>query len=470
MGLSIETGPTTGNQNLTFFPPGSVKELGAIAWPLILSSLSMSLMNFFNRFFLSHYSIEALEAAACAMNLAFLFQIPCLRITTFAQVLVARFAGSQEPSKIGSVIWQMIWLSFLSLVITLPLSLAVGPLFFQGTVVEKIGSSYFSCLMFANFLFPLGGALGAFFAGQGRTKTLITVLATAHVLQITLDRVLIFGISGIFSPLGAFGAVISTVVSQFFYCFTLFCLFLRKKERTLYATNAWSFKTNLFKECLYLGIPRSFAKMLILAAWSGSIAILTRKGGDYLLAFTFGTSLYAFFSCLNEGLGQGLITVASYYLGKKEPQYLSQIAKSSLMMMTGILVFLSIFLLFFPKLLIDTLFPLTLAPHEMSLLVYSSHGLWFFFLCDGLFWIGFSFLNALKEMKFYFIYTFLTVLFFNYLPIYFAYEVGSWNPSKIWWMMSLPCLASAIAYYFRIKTKLRILKMQKIELKNEYVI
>ena len=460
MSLPLTKDEVAKDQKLTFFSPGSVKELGTIVWPLVLSFLSTCLMNFFNRLFLSHYSVEALEASVCAMNLALLFQIPCMRITTFAQVLVARFAGSQELSKIGSVVWQMIWLSFFSLFITLPLSFVVSSLFFQGSAVEKIGSPYFSCLMFANFLFPLGGAIGAFFAGQGRTKTLITVLAVAHVLQIALDRLLIFGIPSIFSPLGAFGAAISTVVSQSFYCFILFWLFLRKKEWTMYATNAWRFKANLFKECLYLGTPRSFAKMIILAAWSGSIAILTHKGGDYLLVFTLGTSLYTFFSCLNEGLGQGLITVASYYLGRKEPQYLSQIAKSSLMILAGILVFLSIFLLFFPQLLISTLLPLALTPHEVSLLVYSSYGLCFFFLCDGLSWIGFAFLNALKDMKFYFIYTLLTVLFFNYLPIYFAYQVSNWNAAKIWWIMSLPCLASAIAYYFRITTKLRTLTLQ----------
>jgi Na+-driven multidrug efflux pump len=178
-----------------------------------------------------------------------------------------------------------------------------------------------------------------------------------------------------------------------------------------------------------------------------------------------GTSLYASFSCLNEGLVHGLITVASYYLGRKNPHYFSSISKSSLMVLTGILVFLSFFLLFSPRLMISTLFPHSLTAQEMSLLIYSCYGLWFFFLCEGLSGIGFAFLNALKEMKFYFIYTFLTVLFFNYLPFYFAYQIGSWSAAHIWWIMSLPCLASAIAYYFRITAKLSILSTQQTQQK-----
>jgi len=471
--LSINT---PGYQNLTRFLPGSVKELGSIAWPLVLSFLSVSLMSFFNRLFLSHYSVEALEASVSAMNLAFLFQIPCMRITSISQVFVARFAGSREFEKMGAVIWQMIWLSLLTLALTLPLGLFTGKLFFQGTIVEKIGFPYFSCLMFGNFLFPLAAGLGAFFAGQGRTKTITISLAIAHVIQIVLDRVLIFGIEGLLPPQGAFGAAISTLSAQGLYCSLLLFLFLRRKERSLHGTDRWRLQPKLLKECIYLGTPRALAKMLILAAWAGSVAILTHLGGDYLLAFSLGTSLYTFFSCLNEGLGQGLITVASFYLGGKQQQYIRQIAKPALVMLAGILAFLALFLIFFPQLLITTFFPHKLSAQQISILVYSCYGLWFFFLCDGLSWIGFGFLNALKEMKFYFIYTLLTVFFFNYLPMHFAYQTGHAGVEMIWLLMSIPCLASAVAYFFRIVKKLQafainnrsaLLKKENVGLSDE---
>jgi MATE family multidrug resistance protein len=456
------------NHTLTRFLPGSVKELGSITWPLVLSLLSMALMNFFNRFFLSHYSVEALEASISAMNLAFLFQIPCMRITSIAQVFVARFWGAKKLEGIGPAVWQMIWLSFLSMFITLPLGLGIGSLFFHGTVVEVIGYPYFSFLMFANFLFPLAGALGAFFIGLGQTKTITISLAIAHVIQICLDKILIFGIPGILDPQGAFGAAISTVVAQSLYCSILFYLFLQSKNRSVLQTGLWQIRITLFKECIFLGMPRAIGKLLILAAWAGSLAIITHRGGDYLLAFSLGISFYAFFSCLNEGLGQGLITVASYYMGGQQSQYLPRIARSSLVMLAGIISFLSLFLLFFPKLLITTFFPHALSPEQLYMLVYTCHGLWFFFICDGLSWIGFGFLNALKETKYYLLYTASTVLFFNYLPIYFAYQNSNWGVEMLWWIMSLPCLASAIAYFFRILKTLNVLKAKNLDIINEH--
>jgi len=86
--LSINT---PGYQNPTRFLPGSVKELGSIAWPLVLSFLSVSLMSFFNRLFLSHYSVEALETSVSAMNPAFLFQLPYKQIPSISQLFMACF-------------------------------------------------------------------------------------------------------------------------------------------------------------------------------------------------------------------------------------------------------------------------------------------------------------------------------------------------------------------------------------------
>ena len=206
---------------------------------------------------------------------------------------------------------------------------------------------------------------------------------------------------------------------------------------------------------IFLGAPRAFAKLAIVAAWAGANAILTHKAGDYLLAFSIGTSIYAVFSCLNEGLGQGIITAVSYYIGGKQLKTLPQIARSSLVILGGILFILSFFLLLFPQFPIQFFSAGNLSPEQLSFLIATCHGLWFFFFCDGLSWIGFGFINALKEMKFYLIYTLSTVFFFNYLPLHLAFRHGNWNVEMLWWIMSLPCLASAIAYYFRIKEKIR---------------
>ncbi len=440
-------------QQLTKHPSGSVKELGSIVWPLVLSLLSTSLMGFCNRLFLSHYSIEALEASVSAMNLALLFQIPCMRITSIAQVLVARLSGAQQFNKIGSVIWQMIWFSLITMVATVPLGLVTGHFFFRNTVIEAAGSLYFASLMFGNFLFPLGAALASFFTGIGNTRMIIAMTLMAHVLHVTLDYFLIFGIPGFLDPQGAFGAAVATIVAEGFYCLLLFVLFLRKREQKFYGTSAWPLQFSVLKEGIVLGLPRAISKLLILAAWAASVAILTYKGGDYLLSFSLGASIFTLFSCFNEGIGQGLMTVVSFYLTAEKKQSLFTILRSAVILLIGGLALLAGFLIIFPDLIVKTFFANQLSTDQAQILLASCYGLWFFFLSEGVSWIGYSILNAYKDTKFIMIYTTCTVFVFNYLPLYLAFHVGNWPAERIWWLMGIPCLASALAYIFRIRHK-----------------
>ncbi|MGH2612581.1 MAG: MATE family efflux transporter, partial [Rhabdochlamydiaceae bacterium] len=167
----------TENRLLTSYPLGSFREFSMICSPLILSLFFICLMGTCDRFFLSHYSLQALEACGSASYLAFLFQIPCMKITSVAQVFVGQYRGAEQSGRIGEVVWQMIWFSFLTMFLTLPLGTVTASYFFANTSLQELGLSYFNSLMLANFLFPLGAALAAFFTGQGQTGVISWVMA-----------------------------------------------------------------------------------------------------------------------------------------------------------------------------------------------------------------------------------------------------------------------------------------------------
>jgi Na+-driven multidrug efflux pump len=61
---------TSSSTNLTKCPAGSIRELWAIAWPMILSSASASacLMVFGDRLVLSFYSQDAFDASVSSMS------------------------------------------------------------------------------------------------------------------------------------------------------------------------------------------------------------------------------------------------------------------------------------------------------------------------------------------------------------------------------------------------------------------
>jgi len=214
---------------LSRYPVASLRELVVLAFPIILTLICINLASFCDRLFFARYSLEAFEGCVSACCLIMLFQIPCVRLASIAQVFVGQKKGEGNSAKIGQYIWQMIWFSLLSLSLTLPLSALIGPLYFSGTVVQELGWTYFKGMMCANFLLPLGAALSSFFIGIGRTRFVVCAIMVALFLHLALDWMLILGIKGFIHPLGILGGIIANIVSQSMFCLLLFLVFFKLK-------------------------------------------------------------------------------------------------------------------------------------------------------------------------------------------------------------------------------------------------
>ena len=244
---------------LTKFPSASVRELFKLSLPLIAVLLSGCLMSFCDRLFLAHASFEAFEGCVNAAYLCMLFQLPCIRISSMAQIFIGFHKGANRAQLIGECVWQIIWFSVFSMLITFPISQFTGSFFLGGTAIEKPAMTYFQCLMSANFLFPLGAALASFYIAEGKTKVLFLSTLCAQLLNIGLDYLLIFGIDGILAPQGIFGAALATVIAQGSFCAILFGIFLKRRYRDQYATHNYTFKWKPFWHYVQVGIPRAIA-------------------------------------------------------------------------------------------------------------------------------------------------------------------------------------------------------------------
>lgn len=230
------------SKKLTKYPLASLREVATLSFSFIFVLFSASLMGFCDRLILARYSLEALETSISTFYLIQLFQIPCIRIASTAQIFVGQYNGAGKLDNIGSVIWQMIWFSLLSMLVVGPLSLPICELFFQNTAIKNEVIPCFRFLIIVNFLFPLGVALSTFYFGQGRTKEVFLASLASNIVHIVLDFTFIFGIKGFFSPLGARGAVFAYGIAQFFFCALLFWGFLRPEHRRLYGTAQFSFQ------------------------------------------------------------------------------------------------------------------------------------------------------------------------------------------------------------------------------------
>lgn len=436
------------SNSLSKYPSASARELLILSLPLILSLFSASFMGFCDRLFLARYSLASFEGCVSTSYLCLMFQQPVIRIVSMAQVFVGLFLGSRQNSKIGPTIWQMIWLSLLSMLITLPCSQWLGPQFFQNSSVGAEASTYFNTLMAVNFLYPLGTTITSYFIGQGRMKIIFFSTIASHLVNIILDYFFIFGVDGLLSPQGIFGAAIATAISQCIFCMILFWAFLRKKERETFGTDQYQFNWKNFWGQLRIGLPRAAARITTLSAWVGVSQIMTMKGGNHLMVLSFGGTMILLFTFINDGMLQGMITIASNLMGTKDYPRIWKLVRSGFVILFSATALLSIPYLIFPNFTLSFFFPTLPTGETYTILKNSCIWLWIFFFCYGFQAIGLSLVTASRDLTFHMLTT-LFIWFTSTIPVYFAMNYANWSPDKMWIMMAFDCFLYSLIFLYR---------------------
>ena len=420
------------------YPAGSLRELLRISIPLMLTFFSGNFLILCDRFFLGHFSVESMEGAVAASALILLFQQPLARIASMTQVFIGTNFGAGRYHLLGELVWQMIWFSLFSMVLTLPLSYFIAPLIFGEGAIASHASSYFYPLVWANFLLPVSIALSSFYIGQGRTKAVCLSTFLMHGINIALDPLLIFGVDGVLEPMGARGAAIATVIAQGIFCALLFIPFLQKKRRNVFGTDHYKFNWSTFWEFLRVTLPRAFARIIALCAWVATMTLFLNKGGNYLHIFSIGVTLCCFVNFINDGMQQGIITIASNLIGAKNYPAIWKLIRSSFILLTCSSLLLFVPFVLFPEAL-SSLFPQIASENLLPIFSQACFWFWAYLICYGYNVIGMGILISSKDTVFQLIIIpFIWIA--AYLPCYYALYVWNWPPAHLWSIMGWECL------------------------------
>src|SRR6478672_5472077 len=109
--------------------PGGGREVMRVSAPLVVSAMSWTVMTFIDRVMLNWVSGAAMAAAFTASAAWFAMLSLPLGVCSYANTFVAQYDGAGEPSRIGRVFWQAIWVAigFAPLVL---LAIPISPRFF----------------------------------------------------------------------------------------------------------------------------------------------------------------------------------------------------------------------------------------------------------------------------------------------------------------------------------------------------
>ena len=418
------------NKQLTKFEEGSVKELWQISLPLMISALASLLMIFVDRCFLARYSLNALNAAVNSGTLAWAFLGGSGMLTVMSEVFVAQYNGAGLYKKIGIPVWQMIWISILSIFLFVPLGLWGSHLFFKNSLNAQLQIDYFGYLMIFGSFYPLMTAFSGFYIGRGKTRLLIYLAIAANIINVIFDWIFIFGIQGIIPSMGMKGAAIATCLGTVFQAAILGYLFFSKKNRELYGTGNYKFHFETFKKCFKVGFPPAIFYFLEIIGWALFFMMMTSLGDIHITISSICQSVVILLSFFFDGLNRGIASLAGNFIGAKKIHLIQSLLKSAIKMQVIFVVITSVFLVFDPKLVLDFLIPGSI---EKEIFFWTSAAGFSFYsilkVClilvyvylffEGIRWIFAGLLTAAGDTMFLLVAGSLSVWVFLLLPVYF---------------------------------------------------
>lgn len=302
--------------------PGSLKELLRIAFPLVVSSSSQSLMHVLDRIFLAWHSEAELAASVPAGLTNWTIISFAFGTALYCNVFVAQYFGAGNKDRVTAVIWQGVYAAIamgLLLLFCLPFAPAIFRFIGHEQTLQRYEVDYFSILALGTTPLLVGTVLTGFFTGRGQNHIVMVVNIIAVLLNGLLDYLLVFGI-GPFPELGIRGAAIGTVTS--FTLIMLCYVYVIWKEA---AKDGFHFRKNrqldirLSLRIIRFGLPTGVQIFADGAGFALVLFVVGNLGKSSLAAtnLTFNLNMLAFVPMI--GLGTAVSTLVGRRIGENRP-------------------------------------------------------------------------------------------------------------------------------------------------------
>jgi MATE family multidrug resistance protein len=326
-----------------------------VALPLVVSSLSWTVMTFVDRMFLRWESGAAMSAAFGASAVWFAMACLPLGICAYANTFVAQYHGDRQPERIGCVVWQAAWIALGCAPVALlaiPLAPAMFRLAGHSPEITELEIRYFQTLAVGAPAMWLAQALCAFYGGRGLTRVNMWVDAAFAGLNVVLDYAWIFGKWG-FPAMGIAGAGWATTASLWLKAATFALLVLRSGNRREFGTaRGMRFDGQLLRRLIRFGGPSGLQMLLDVIGFTVFVMLIGRLGVVEAEAtgMAFSVSTLAFMPVW--GLSLAATILVGQHLGEDRDDLAERATWNSLGLALTYMAAISTLYVFLPDLLL----------------------------------------------------------------------------------------------------------------------
>ena len=300
-----------------------------LAWPTMLQNVISGLQGMVDHALVGHFVGYAANAAiGVSLQIFIVVMIFVNSLFTGMSVLVARFAGANEPEKVNRTVYQAFIASLgLCLLVLAPLGWVLAPtlldLVHASAAVHAQALPFLRIMFVASFgmmlFFMLGAALRS--AGDARTPLRLGVLLT--VLNIAFNIVLITGL-GPFPAFGTAGAALGSALAGVVVSGIAISLLCSGRlvvvwHRGMDWRPDWSVIRTLFRFGLPAGVQGIAMNIagVVLLRFVGSLAASAQAQAAYAVGYT---ELFSLITWTSVGLMGAAAAVAGQNLGAGHPE------------------------------------------------------------------------------------------------------------------------------------------------------
>jgi putative MATE family efflux protein len=300
-----------------------------LAWPTMLQNVIGGLQGLVDHVMVGNYVGYTGNAAIGVSWQIFLVVVVFISsLFTGMGVLVARFAGADEPEKVNRTVYQAFLTSVMLVVLVMaPLGYMLAPGLLEVVnatpEVQAEALPYLRIMFVFSFgmlmFFMLGGALRS--AGDAQTPLRIGVVLT--ILNIVLNVVFIAGLGPI-PAFGTTGAAMGTVISGgIITVYAMIRLFSGDWVVAFHRGMGWRPDWVVIRELFKFGLPTGIQGIamnvggVLLLAFIGSLAASAQAQAAYVVSYT---QLFSFITWTSVGIMGATAAVAGQNLGARQPE------------------------------------------------------------------------------------------------------------------------------------------------------
>ncbi len=298
----------------------SVKYMLKLAGPMIVTTISFTIMQFVDRFMVSRLGTDALAAILPAGMVSFLPGSFAIGVMVSVSTFVSQSLGRAAIRDCSSYCWQAIYMGLIYFLVVVAVMWPSASFIFKlmGQPDEIIGMEvvYFRIMLYAQVISVFIWCSSQFFMGIHRPIITMYAALCGQVVNVAANYVLIFGKFG-FPPMGIAGAGWGTFIGVLVGAGIRMTLFLNGDINSKFeCRRTTKIDFEKMKDLLKVGLPAGFELMTNVAFWGVVLFGLVGKFGKESLAATS-----AVFACTNVsvmpivGIGSALTAAVGKAIG-----------------------------------------------------------------------------------------------------------------------------------------------------------